>query len=180
MKPSGDTELLWTIFKSNILKSVEKNVPSVHRKNKYSLPWINYKLRRNLKKKARLYKHAKKHNSWSKYKQFQKECKKQFRSAEWNHVNNIIQEGFKENTSKPFWKYVKSKKQDNIGIAPLKQKGNLITDAKAKANILVEQFQSVFTKTCDTSKPYVKTPSNLQDIPHLNVTQNECINFCQI
>ena len=37
-----------------------------------------------------------------------------------------------KNNSKPFWKYVKSRKQDNIGVAPLKNKGHLINDNNEK------------------------------------------------
>ena len=48
---------------------------------------------------------------------------------------------------------MKCKKQDNIGISPLKQKGNLISDSKGKADILVEQFQSVFTKITHSIMP---------------------------
>ena len=61
------------------------------------------------------------------------------------------------------------KKQDNIGIAPLKQHGNLITDSKAKANILVEQFQSVFTRDSNTSLPPVNLRTTIPTIPHLNI-----------
>ena len=43
----------------------------------------------------------------------------------WNNINNAITEGMENNNSKPFWKYVKSRKQDNIGVAPLKEKGKL-------------------------------------------------------
>jgi hypothetical protein len=42
-----------------------------------------------------------------------------------NHINNIISEGFENNNSKPFCNYMKSKKQDNIGVAPLKRYGGL-------------------------------------------------------
>ena len=87
------------------------------------------------------------------YRSFQHECKKQFRHAEWNHINSVIQEGLGNKNSKPFWKYVKCKKQDNIGVSPLKQKGNLISDSKGKADNLVEQFQSVFTKVKDSILP---------------------------
>ena len=66
---------------------------------------------------------------------FNVSVKKQFRHAEWNHINSVIQEGLDNKNSKPFWKYVKSKKQDNIGVSPLKQKGNLISDSKGKADI---------------------------------------------
>ena len=45
------------------------------------------------------------------------------------------------------------KKEDNIVVSPLKQKGNLISDSKGKADILVEQFQSVFTKVKDSILP---------------------------
>ena len=48
---------------------------------------------------------------------------------------------------------IQKKKQDNIGVSPLKQKGNLISDSKGKADILVEQFQSVFTKITDSIMP---------------------------
>ena len=67
-----------------------------------------------------------------------------------DYVNKTTQEGFENNNSKPFWRYIKSKRQDNIGTAPLKRKGSLFSDSKDKAQILVEQFRSVFTKigTC--------------------------------
>ena len=48
---------------------------------------------------------------------------------------------------------MKCRKQDNIEVSPLKQKGNLISDSKSKADILVEQFQSVFTKLTDSIMP---------------------------
>jgi hypothetical protein len=31
------------------------------------------------------------------------------RKAEWDHINNIISEGFENNNSKPFWNYMKYK-----------------------------------------------------------------------
>jgi hypothetical protein len=43
----------------------------------------------------------------------------------------------KNNNSKPFWKYVKSSKQDNIIVAPLKEKGKLVSHSKEKAQILI-------------------------------------------
>jgi hypothetical protein len=51
-----------------------------------------------------------------------------------------------QNNTKPFWKYVKSRKQDNIGVAPLKERGHLINNSKEKAQIIIKQFSSVFTR----------------------------------
>lgn len=52
-----------------------------------------------------------------------------------------------KNSTKPFWKYVKSRKQDNIGVAPLKGQGQIKNDSKKKVQILMEQFVYVFIMT---------------------------------
>jgi hypothetical protein len=44
------------------------------------------------------------------------------------------------NNTKPFWKYVKSKRQESGGIAPLKKGTVLISDSKGKAELLLNQF----------------------------------------
>ena len=46
---------------------------------------------------------------------------------------------------KKFWKFIKHQKTDYSGVAPLKVNGKLINDPKEKAEVLNEQFQSVFT-----------------------------------
>ena len=72
--------------------------------------------------------------------------KKEFKQADTDYINKTIQDGLDNNNSEPFWRYIKAKRQDNIGVAPLKRKGNLYSESKDKAQILVEQFYSVFTK----------------------------------
>ena len=47
----------------------------------------------------------------------EKTCRS-MRKAEWEYINNIITQGLQTNNSKPFRKYIKSRKQDNIGVAP--------------------------------------------------------------
>ena len=46
---------------------------------------------------------------------------------------------------KRFWSYIKSTRCENPGVAPLLQDGILQCDASAKANLLNDQFTSVFT-----------------------------------
>ena len=89
---------------------------------------------------------AKKTNTWSNYRSCQREIKRELRKAEYNFINNTIEEGLKSNNTKPFWRYIKSRNQDNIGISPLKEKGALASNSLQKANILLRQFQSVFTE----------------------------------
>ena len=59
-------------------------------------------------------------------------------------MNGILQNGLESGNNKPFWKYVKSQKQETFGISVLKSNGNVITDSLSKAEILNSQFKSVF------------------------------------
>ncbi|WAR12338.1 hypothetical protein MAR_026518, partial [Mya arenaria] len=90
---------------------------------------------------------------------------------EWDHVNKIIQEGMDKYNSIPqFWNYIMSKKQDNIGVAPLKKKSNLLSDAEGKAEILIDQFQSLFTKSNETTTPELLNRNSYPNVSHLLIT----------
>ena len=121
------------------------------------------------KRKGRLYRHANKTKQWTEFNNYQQMCKKEFKNAEMDYVNKTIQEGFDNNNSKPFWRYIKSKSQDNIGTAPLKRKGTLISDSKDKAQILVEQFRSVFTKMGNHVLPVLPMIFK-HELPDINIT----------
>ena len=136
----------WETFKEGILHSMDNNIPSRLSSLRPTLPWVNRSIKKMLRRKQRLYRQAKKNNTWQNYRHYQREVKRSIRKAEYNYVNNMLEEGFKNNDSKPFWRYIKSRKQDSIGVSPLKDHGTLTSDSLQKANILLRQFQSVFTK----------------------------------
>lgn len=146
---------LWETFKTSLMSSVNDNIPSKTFSGKKSLPWLNHKLKKMQRRKQRLYRQAKKTSNWSNYRHYQKECKRAYRRAEWSYINETIEKGLSENNSKPFWRYMKSKKEDNMGISPLLSMGKLVSDSARKAEILVDQFSSVFTQGNDNSKPKV-------------------------
>ena len=50
-------------------------------------------------------------------------------------MNGILQNGLESGNNKPFWKYVKSQKQETVGISAFKSNGNVITDSLSKAEI---------------------------------------------
>ena len=100
------------------------------------------------KRKQRLFSKAKrshKSKDWLEYKNVKKETLCTISRAHWNYINKILLEGPEEHDSKPFWRYIKFRKQDSVGIAPIKQGGALHTDANMKATLLNQQFKSVFT-----------------------------------
>ena len=61
------------------------------------------------------------------------------------HINTRIVWGLMDGDTKPFWRYLKTLKQDCIGLPPLRQGGALYPAAKDKARILLNEFGSVFT-----------------------------------
>ena len=77
-------------------------------------------------------------------------------TAHWDYVNNILSDSLSNNDSKPFWNYIKAKKQDNVGISPLKRDGVLFNDKIDTANILNDQFTSVFTQEDGNAIPTLK------------------------
>jgi hypothetical protein len=60
-----------------------------------------------------------------------------------------------EKNTKPFWRYIKAKKQDSVGVAPLKYQGQLHSEDRMKADILNKQFCSVFTQEGKQEYPTV-------------------------
>ncbi|CAC5405752.1 unnamed protein product [Mytilus coruscus] len=150
------------------------NIPHKEIRSRNNILWIKHKQRRMLKKKQqrkmlktkkKLYKQARKTNKWSNYRSFQTECKKQLRKAGYEYVNKNIFEGLNNNDTKPFWKYIKSKRQESVGIAPLKKETNLLSDSKGKAELLLEQFKSVFTITSDTNLPTTRIRAKINITP---------------
>jgi hypothetical protein len=64
--------------------------------------------------------------------------------------------------------YMKSQKNENTGIAPLRSEGALHSEPTKKANILNTQFQSVFTSESNINIPD-KGPS-----PHPVMSNHHC------
>ncbi len=70
-----------------------------------------------------------------------------------NYITNIIGSAFAENDNKPFWKYIKSARNDSPGVTPLKKNGTLHADGASKVEILNDQFSEAFTKESPVAIP---------------------------
>ena len=132
-----------------ISSSMKSFIPTKLLKAKQSAPWFNNSIKRMCKKKQRLLSAARKTgkpSAWTRYKAFKRDTLKAIRKARWSYLNDVLSLSLGEGNSKPFWQYIRAQRQDNIGISPLKENGNLVSDALGKADILSRQFSSVFTK----------------------------------
>lgn len=164
-----DVTALWEFFKSSLQATVNQYIPSSVSRKRTSLPWINAPLRRMLRRKQRLFRRAKQTNDWTSYRNFQKICRCAMRRAEWNFINSKILDGLANKNTKPFWSFVKSRKQDNVGVSPLKDQGNLVSDSQSKARLLLQQFKSVFNQPTNTPPPPVNSPK-VSPIDQIQIT----------
>jgi len=73
-----------------------------------------------------------------------------------------------------FYSYIKSLRTDSCGVAPLKKDGIVYSDGMKKAEILNDQFSSVYTNE-DSPRPLpqgVIGPSSYPDMPPISVHVN--------
>ena len=99
---------------------------------------------------------SRKESDWVQYKQLQKECQRESRKAYSSHVNDLVCEDQAGNPKK-LYSFIKSKKCDASGVAPLSSNGINHSDSVKKSNILNDQFTSVFTVEDTTSIPQLSS-----------------------
>ena len=140
---SDNVESNYVKFRDFIESIIGKCVPTKLLSTRRNQPWFNASLRRMFKKKRRLFSMAKRSNKrvhWDRYRVHKKDTMK----ARWTYIESMLQTSLDEGNSKPFWRYIRSFRQDNIGVSPLKN-GRLEPGGLQKAEILSHQFKSVFT-----------------------------------
>ena len=79
----------------------------------------------------------------TKYRNTRKIYKKQLNKAYYEYINNLIETPSSDQPKK-FWRFVKSKRQDKIGINTLEEDNTNASDNYCKANVLNNYFHSIF------------------------------------
>ena len=164
---------LWNDIKSGCQHLLDKHVPSKMTTQRYNQPWITRDLKRLSRRKKRAFKKYRTSNSTRDYEKYHKLkakshvlCKERYNE----YVNTIVMD--ENQKPKRFWSFIKSKRTDACGVSPLKKDGLTHSDSKMKAEILNQQFTSVFT----AENPSDPLP-DLGDSPHptvagITVTEN--------
>ena len=162
-------EEMWNSFKSAIASVVDKYVPSKMSSTGQTHPWINTNLRRLMRRKQRAHRKARKTGKGKdrkRYKTLQKETQSTTRSAEKHFLQDVISGNLKQDP-KRFFTYVKSRKQDYVGVSSLLDgNGYLQSDTATRADILNDQFRSVYTKEDMNTMPD-KGPSPHRSMPRI-------------
>ena len=159
-KPNVET--MWKEITTYLSNIIDKHVPSKMTTTRFNQPWITREIKQLSRRKKKSFKKASlssKHRRY--YQQLKKKTQNACRIAYNNYVTNIITP---ESTSNPkrFWSFITSKRKESSGVAPLKSSdGHIHSDPKTKANILNNQFSSVFNSGEDPS-----TIKSMKSPPH--------------
>ncbi len=177
---------LWLTIKQELLQTMPRLIPSKQTSPQIRVPWITQDIRALLRKRNKLYLKLRKvranfdqhsQNLRTKYKALKSLVQKQVRRAYWDYLEGMLNMDPdptdyrpKSNTvTKKFWSFIKAQKTDSTGTAPLKQNGILKSDPLEKAEILNQQFQSVFTDE-DTQHLPDMGPSPYAPIANIHIS----------
>ena len=110
---------------------------------------MTYDIKRMIKARKRLYKKCRSGNDQTikkKHDKLSQKIKGQLKTKFNDYINGILEENIKSKPKK-FWRFIRSKRNENMGVSPLiNSNGKLVTDSKGKADVLNKQYQSVFTQ----------------------------------
>jgi hypothetical protein len=174
---SNDVNKTWDQFRTTIEDIMKKYIPTKLTSARNSHPWINHNINKPTRKKNRAHTKArstKKSKDWNRYTKLKSACQREIRKSHDSYLQDIVS-GDMKNNSKKLWSYIKHKKQDSSGVAPLKDTDGLLhSDTPAKPEILNNQFHSVYTKEDFDNLPS-KGPSPHPTMPSIQVNSNGCL-----
>ena len=152
---------LWNMLKNKILCLMKLHIPTkTVRSDRNHKPWITPHIRTLRRKLTHLFKKCSRSSDSTlrqRYLKAKAAVQREQRQAYWTYINNLIDppddDQHQGSNQKRFWSYIKSLRKDNTGVAPLRDKGKLFSAPRDKANILNNQYSSVFTREDKSNIP---------------------------
>ena len=164
---------LWIDFVTSIKRIESTHVPSKMSSVRHHQPWVNRNIKQLGRRKRRAYQRAKtsgKQQDWDIYKEVKKAMRHKCKETYNQFMSDLMtQTDDHQIHNKRFWKYIKSRRCDQVGISTLKDEiGRSVTDGDKKANLLNQQFASVFT--IDDLDPLPAIPQKHDSMPAFDIT----------
>ena len=126
-----------------LIDCLNKFVPTKLTSKRQNLPWLDKSLRKAIRKKARRYNRAKiskRPDLWAKDKLQKRDTQRNLRRACWSFINDKLLTSLETQNSKPFWRYVKSQRQDRCGVLLYCMMANCIQTADARPKSSTNSF----------------------------------------
>ena len=167
---------LWESFKTTLLNAMQEFIPQKQIKPRHVLPWVTHSIRKLVRAKQRLHSKLRQHhcpNNLDKYKEARHKLQREIRKSYWTYLENIIDyttdEQDRHTKQTKFWSFIKQTRKDSSAIPPLRSQGEMYSEAQAKAEILNDQFSSVFTRETPGPLPD-KGPSPHPSMPNIHTS----------
>ena len=131
-----------------LFTAMDQCIPLCQSKRKSNAPWITTDLIKLCRKKKSLYSKARKSANpvlWEKYRKLNNAVKRECNQARWTYINNMASELDFSGDSKPFWNYIKRKRNGTNNLVSLNVGDEVLTDDSSIASSLNSYFSSVFT-----------------------------------
>ena len=151
------------IYGSNLVQQLSNCKKNLFQAECHHLVTVNLGLIREYKKhvrrKKRLYNKARRTGlevDWFRFKDAAARSRKTCKKAYNNFISSSVASNNKSD-SKRFFSFIKSKRNENVGISPLRENSTMKIADKDKARILNHQFSSVFSID-DQKTPEIKSP----------------------
>jgi hypothetical protein len=176
---SLSTQQMWDQTEVGLQHIIDSYVPTKTIKGYKNPPWFNNEMKLLFQKRNAAYR------QWIRSKSYQDEMEfhnlKTEAQLKWRQAKDSYTEALftpqaddyeqgRRQPLKKFWGYIKALKKDASGTSPLKKDGVLISDAKGKANILNNQYASVFTKEDTATIPDLGS-NQIPKMDHPTITQ---------
>ena len=183
-----DTNTLWNTFKAGINPLSSLHIPSKMTRSRTDIPWITASIMRKNHKRDKLYQKVKtskgKQNynkTKSKLSKFKSAIQKEIRKSYWEYLESVIfsNDADKCKNKKKLYTFIKHKRSESSGVAPLKSIGTTYTYPVQQATVLNQQFESVFSKPKALSLKILAelalwfqghTPKNVNGVPEITIT----------
>jgi hypothetical protein len=161
----------WLKFKHAVTKTVNENVPTrLISSNKRRPSWLTVAIQKCIKRRDRLAKIAKKAGTQiahDRYRKVRNQVTAAINKSYLEHLNKIV--GNVAEDPRSFYRFIKSKKTDSVGIPPLSTPLGLLLNDYDKANALNKYFNSVFTREDLNAIPWSR--SKYPAMPDFTVTE---------
>ena len=165
---------MWSAFSSEIQNIMTDLVPSKWSTTRYNQPWVTTAIKRLARRKKKAYKKfraSRNNKDKTRFDRLKQEMQRVTRQTFNNYVMAILDPATYVK-AKRLYLYVKSQKRDSNSVGPLRAPdGQTYSSPGRKANILNDQFASVFTVEDEDDMPELE-PAPFEAMPGIEIHVN--------
>ena len=169
--PVAPVQEQWDNLEATIKSLVESFVPSRPPKSPKHKPWITREVLTTIHRRNRAFKSWKRNPTLDNHKRYvvlKGICQRMQRQAYKLYTESLFDPQDEKHSQTKFWQFVKLKRKDSCGIAPMRKEGILISDSSGKVNVLNRQYSSVFTPIKEEVIPS-SPQTGISKMPHIFV-----------